>query len=67
MEDFKNLASQMLIVPFKIIEELNGNKEYLMKYKVGFAGCDKNEKNEVFPVQGWIVSPCTEKERDSIL
>ena len=24
-----------------------------MNFKVGFAGCDKNENNEVFPVQGW--------------
>ena len=67
VKDFKDLASQMLIVPFKIIEALNNNKEYLMKYKVGFVGCDKNEKNEVYPVQGWIVSPSTEEERNSIL
>ena len=67
VEDFKNLASQMLIVPFKIIEVLNDNKEYLMKYKVGFIGCDQNELNEVYPVQGWIVSPSSEEERQSIL
>ena len=51
-----NLASQIIIVPFTIIEEKT-QKEYNMKYKVGFFGCDQNEKNEVFPVQGWIVSP----------
>ena len=28
-----------------------------MKYKVGFVGCDQNDKNEVFPVQGWFISP----------
>ena len=67
VEDFKSLASQMLIVPFKIIEVKNNNKEYLMKYKVGFIGCDQNELNEVYPVQGWIVSPSTEEERQSIL
>ena len=39
----------MLIVPFKIIEELI-RKEYLMKYKVRFNECEKNEKNEVYPV-----------------
>ena len=38
-----------------------------MKYKVGFIGCDQNAKKEVFPVQGWLVSPITEKERDSLL
>ena len=27
-----------------------------MKYSVGFIGCDKNNKNEAFPVSGWIVS-----------
>ena len=67
VEDFKSLASQMLIVPFKIIEVKNNNKEYLMKYKVGFIGCDQNELNEIYPVQGWIVSPSTEEERQSIL
>jgi len=58
LEDSKlsNLASQIIIVPFTIIEEKT-QKEYNMKYKVGFFGCDQNKKNEVFPVQGWIVSP----------
>ena len=67
VEEFKDLANQMLIVPFKIIEVLNNNKEYLMKYKVGFVGCDQNQRNEVFPIQGWIVSPSTKEERESIL
>ena len=60
------LANQMLIVPFTIIDEKTG-KQYLMKYKVGFIGCDINEKNEVYPIQGWIVSKSTEEERNSIL
>ena len=64
--DFKKLANQMLIVPFKIIDMVH-NKEYLMKYKVGFVGCDQNDKNEVYPVQGWLVSPSTEEERNSVL
>ena len=34
---------------------------YSMEYKVGFIGCDINEKNEVYPVQGWIVSEVQEK------
>ena len=66
VENFKDLANQMLIVPFKIVELMTG-KEYLMKYKVGFVGCDQNKKNEVFTIQGWIVSPSTKEERESIL
>ena len=31
-------------------------KTYEMNYNVGFMGCDRNEKNEVFPVQVWVVS-----------
>ena len=55
----------MLIVPFTIIDR--NRKKYLMKYSVGFVGCDKNENIEVFPVSGWIVSPSTEKEWESKL
>ena len=66
ISDFKHLASQILIVPFTIIEEIT-KKTYDMKYQVGFIGCDQNEKKEVSPVQGWIVSPCSEEERNSIL
>jgi hypothetical protein len=50
VENFNDLASQIMTVNFDI------NDKILMKYKVGFIGCDKNEKNEIFPVQGWIVS-----------
>ena len=56
VKDFEKLPSQMLTVPFKIVDETKG-KTYEMKYKVGFIGCDKNEKNEVSAVTGWIVSP----------
>ena len=66
VENFKKLANQMLIVPFKIVDGVH-NKEYMMKYRVGFLGCDQNKKKEVFPVMGWIVSPSTQEERDSIL
>ena len=65
IKHIEDLANQMLIVPFTIID-IN-KKEYLMKYSVGFVGCDKNENNEVFPVSGWIVSPSTEEERKSKL
>ena len=66
LENFKILANQMLIVPFEIEDEEHG-KTYLMKYKVGFVGCDQNEKNEVFPIQGWLVSPSTKEEIENIL
>ena len=66
VENFSELANQMLIVPFTI-KDLVHNKTYLMKYEVGFVGCEKNEKNEVYPVQGWLVSPSTKEERESLL
>jgi len=64
VEDLKYLAGQMLTVPFTIKEEIT-RKKYNMKYNVGFIGCEQNEKNEVFPVQGWFVSPSSEKDRKS--
>ena len=66
VENFSELANQMLIVPFTI-KDLVHNETYLMKYEVGFVGCEKNEKNEVYSVQGWLVSPSTKEERESIL
>ena len=60
--DFKKLPNQKLYVPFKIID-INNNG-YSMKYKVGFIGCNKNNKNEVYPVTGWIVSPDTKDEKE---
>ena len=66
VENFKKLANQMLIVPFTI-KEKRSKKTYLMKYSVGFVGCEQNEKKEVSPVQGWIVCPSTQEEIDSIL
>ena len=66
IKEFSELSSQMLIVPFKVIYEdkaRNIYKEYDMKYKVGFIGCDQNEKSEVYPVQGWIVSLGAEEEK----
>ena len=38
-----------------------------MKFEVGFVGCDQNAQKEVFPIKGWIVSPSSKEERDSIL
>ena len=63
--DFKKFPSQMLTVPFKIVDV--NKKEYLMKYKVGFIGCEQNEKKEVYPVTGWIVSPSTNEDRKSLI
>ena len=60
--DFKKLPNQRLTVPFKIIDV--NNKEYKMKYKVGFIGCNQNKNNEVYPVAGWIVSPNIKEEDD---
>ena len=65
VEDFDKFPSQMLTVPFKIIDV--NQKQYQMKYKVGFLGCDQNQKNEVFPVTGWIVSPSTMEDINSLL
>ena len=53
----------MLDVPFKIYDQVN-NKNYMLKYSVGFVGCDQNSKKEVFPVTGWIVSANNEKDED---
>ena len=47
---FDELDNQMLKVPIKV------NKKIDLIYKVGFIGCGKNERNEIFPVQGWILS-----------
>ena len=60
---FSSLAGQKLIVPFTIVESLNKNKKHLLKFEVGFIGCDQNEKKEIFPVKGWIVSPSSKEER----
>ena len=62
VENFENLANQMLDVPFKICDQVH-NKDYMMKYSVGFVGCDQNSKKEVFPVTGWLVSKNDEKEQ----
>ena len=66
VKDFKKLANQMLIVPF-IINDTIHKKKYEMKYKVGFIGCEQNERHQVSPVQGWIVSPSTKEDKESVL
>ena len=55
IKDFHRLTNQMIEVPFNV-HNIMTSKDYKMKSKVGFVGCDKNEKNEVFPVQGWLAS-----------
>ena len=65
VKDFKKFASQMLIVPFVIVDAKK--KKYDMKYKVGFVGCEQNERHQVYPVQGWFVSPSTPEEKNSKL
>ena len=61
VKEFEYLANQMLIVPFTIEDDVH-KKKYDMKYKVGFVGCEQNENKQVFPIQGWIVSPNTKEE-----
>ena len=61
IKDFGLLPNQMVNVPFKLHDELK-NKDYDMNFKAGFAGCDKNDKDEVFPVQGWLAYEGKEKE-----
>ena len=52
IKDFYRLTNQIIEVPFELVDKVK-NIKYHMNFKVGFAGCDKNENNEVFPVQGW--------------
>ena len=54
---FQDLASQLLSGHFTLIDE-QSDKKLNMEFKVGFIGCDQNEKMELSPVQGWIVSKC---------
>ena len=63
IDNFKKLSYQMRRVPIKIIDQVN-KKEFNGKYEVGFIGCDKNEKNEVFPVKGWIFSILNKKKNE---
>jgi len=66
IEDFDSLAKQMLVIPFKIGNK-NKNKTYEMKFNVGFFGCGMNDKKEVYPVSGWMVSRMTQADKESIL
>lgn len=52
IKDFQRLTNQLIKVPFKLIDDVH-KKEYDMNFKVGFLGCDQNDRKEVFPVQGW--------------
>ena len=58
------MPNQKLTVPFKIKD--NSGKELFLQYKVGFIGCNINDKNEVYPVTGWIVSPYNKGEDDEV-
>ena len=65
VKDFNKFASQQLIIPFKVVDSVH-KKQYLMKYNAGFVGCDQNDKNEVYPVTGWLISPFTEEEKTNL-
>ena len=53
INDFKKLTNQIIKVenilklPFKLIDDVH-NKTYEMNFKVGFAGCDINDKMKYF-------------------
>jgi len=40
------------------------NKEYNLKYRVGFFECDQNEKKEIYPIMGWSVGFYKEEENN---
>ena len=52
IKDFKRFTEQIIEIPFKLFDQIK-KVEYDLNFKAGFAGCDKNENNEVFPIQGW--------------
>lgn len=56
IKDLDKLATQLLTAPFEIIDIVH-KKLYKRQFKVGFVGCDINNRNEVFPVMGWCVEP----------
>ena len=56
VKDFCDLANQMHVAPF-VVEEKLTKKSFKMQYKVGYVGCDQNDKKEVIPVMGWFVEP----------
>ena len=61
MDTQRNLSSNSLFNSFSEPDETDNNESKIesddeMNYNVGFMGCDRNEKNEVFPVQAWVVS-----------
>ena len=54
-EKINNFPSQIFNVPF-IIEKEDKTK-INVKFEAGFFGCEQNDKKEVNPVLGWMVSP----------
>ena len=60
---FNELTNQILTVPYKLTY-VNTGEKFNMIFKVGFIGCDQNEKGEVYPVQGWIASEEDEVEKE---
>ena len=54
-DDLNNIPNQILNVPFKIIKL--DKTEIKMKFEAGFFGCEQNNKMEIKPVLGWLVSP----------
>ena len=54
-DDLNNIPNQILNVPF-IIQKLD-KTEIKVKFEAGFFGCEQNNKMEVSPVLGWLISP----------
>ena len=55
-EEINNFPNQILNVPFIIIKE-EDNSKINVEFEAGFFGCEQNEKKEVSPKIGWIISP----------
>jgi len=62
VKDFCDLANQMLVAPF-VVEEKLTKKSFELQYKVGYVGCDQNDKKEVIPVMGWFIEPYKPQKR----
>ena len=55
-EEINNFPNQILNVPFIIIKE-EDNSKINVEFEAGFFGCEQNEKKEVSPKIGWLISP----------
>jgi len=61
-ETIKDLPSQIINIPFKIINHSNNEKKNI-KFEAGIFGCALNEKKEISLGIGWLVSPSNSPEK----